>query len=104
MIYKGKRKIIYNDEGKYVYCDYNNYNEYFVLLCFRQFTFIFFGGILSLLEPIKEFIKFSYLFSLWLIVIILFPISIPIMVWREKKKIFKKYGVKIDYKNYKHYN
>jgi hypothetical protein len=91
---RGKRKLYYED-GKKTNCDYNRYNDYFILLCLKYLKRL-------TIDNISDFIEFFRIvisFILVLVLIMAAPISIPILVILEKDKLYKLHGSKISYKN-----
>ena len=94
---RGKRKLWYED-GKKTNCDYNRYNDYFFNLCIKDFLGIIKSGSISTYECLRELLTFIIGFSFWILIIITFPISIPVRVLMNKRRLLYSYGRSIDYK------
>jgi len=82
---RGKKQLYYTD-GKKDTCDYNVYNDNFLNNCINTFFELTVGNISDILECIKHLAQLILL----IVVILTFPISIPVMATMRNRVIKKR--------------
>lgn len=89
--YRGKKKIIY-ENGKKIRCDYNRYNENFLIACYDRYVELI-SNYKNVLPELWESIL-TIIGIILLIISTFIPILIPFLVYNDKKRILKEHGIK----------